>query len=35
MEDVLISALVIVAVSVTVTPLVKALTQLIREKHKH
>ena len=29
MEDMLIGALVIVAVSVTVTPLVKALTQLL------
>lgn len=35
MEDMLIGALVIVAVSVTVTPLVKALTQLLQEKRKH
>ena len=35
MEDMLIGALVIIAVLVTVTPLVKALTQLLQEKRKH
>lgn len=35
MEDMLIGALVIVAVSLAATPFVKALTQLIREKRKH
>lgn len=35
MENVLIGALVIVAVSITVAPLVKTLIQLIWEKRKH